>query len=140
MNNRRNFLKKSAIAASGILVASPLLAAAKGNMMKVNSFPGVIYTEKDPGRWKALTKLHVPIITVKGNQVTIFTDHPMTKPHYIVKHTLVDEKGMVIGDKTFMPTDPKAISTHTLPRGFHGTLYATSFCNLHDFWVKEFSV
>jgi superoxide reductase len=139
MNNRRNFLKKSAIAASGLLIARPVLAA-NSKMMKFQSFPGVIYTEKDPGRWKALTKLHVPIITVKGNQVTIFTNHPMTKPHYIVKHTLVDEKGVVLGDKTFMPTDPKAISTHTLPRGFHGILYATSFCNLHDFWLKEFSV
>lgn len=139
MNNRRNFLKKSAIAASGLLIARPVLAA-NSKMMKSHSFPGVIYTEKDPGRWKALVKIHVPIITVKGNQVTIFTNHPMTKSHYIVKHTLVDDKGMVLGDKTFQPTDPKAISTHSLPRGFHGTLYATSFCNLHDFWLKEFSV
>jgi len=139
MNSRRNFLKKSAIAASGLLVARPLFAA-NSKMMKSHSFPGVIYTEKDPGRWKALVGIHVPIITVKGNQVTIFTNHPMTKPHYIVKHTLVDDKGVVIGDKTFMPTDPKAISTHTLPRGYHGTLYATSFCNLHDFWLKEFNV
>lgn len=139
MDSRRSILKKSGIAFLSMLVASPLLAA-KEAMMKILSFPGVIYTQKEPGRWKALTKLHVPVITVKGSQVTIFTDHPMTKPHYIVKHTLVDEKGEVIGDKTFVPTDPKAISTHTLPSGFKGKLYATSFCNLHDFWVKEFDV
>lgn len=139
MSNRRSFLKKSAIGVSSMFVASPLLAM-KDSIMDLDSFPGVIYTEKDPGRWKGKESIHVPIITVKGNEVTMLTNHPMTNPHYIVRHTLVDGKGVVLGSKTFMPTDPKAISTHTLPDGFHGTLYATSFCNLHDFWVKEFSV
>jgi len=139
MENRRNFLKKSAIVASGMLVASPLVAA-KVKMMNLESFPGIIYTENDPGMWKALESIHIPQITVKNNQVTIFTNHPMTEPHYIVRHTLVNEMGKVLGSKTFMPTDPKAISTHTIPSGFKGTLYATSFCNLHDFWLKEFTI
>lgn len=139
MNSRRNFLVKSAIGASSMFIASPLLAA-KDKTLKLNSFPGIIYTKEDPGKWKEVESIHVPETTVKGNQVTIATNHPMTKPHYIVRHTLVDDKGVVLGSKTFMPTDAKAISTHTLPNGFHGTLYATSFCNLHDFWVKDFSV
>ena len=139
MNSRRNFLMKSAIGVSSMFAVSPLLAA-NDKIMNLNSFPGIIYTEKDQGKWKGKEAIHVPKTTVKGNQVTMITDHPMTEPHYIVRHTLVDDKGVVLGSKTFMPTDPKAISTHTLPEGFHGTLYATSFCNLHDFWLKEFSV
>ena len=127
------------MAASGMLVVSPLLAA-KVKMINIQNFPGIIYTGNDPGMWEAVESIHIPQITVKDNQVTIFTDHPMTEPHYIVRHTLVNEKGEVLGTKTFMPTDPKAISTHKIPDGFQGTLYATSFCNLHDFWLKEFTI
>ncbi len=138
MNNRRNFLKKSLVAASGVLVAGPLLANAK--KMKSHKFPGVIYTEKDQGMWVGKAEIHVPKVTMKSGKVTLFTNHPMTEPHYIVKHTLVNELGIVMGSKTFMPTDPKAISTYTLPPGFYGKLYATSFCNRHDFWLKEFTI
>lgn len=138
MNNRRNFLKKSLVAASGMLVAGPILAKTKN--LKSHKFPGVIYTEDNQGMWVGKAGIHVPKVTVNNNEVTLVTDHPMTEPHYIVRHTLVDELGIVIGSKTFMPSDPKAISAHKLPPGFHGKLYATSFCNRHDFWMKEFSV
>ncbi|MBE0649787.1 MAG: twin-arginine translocation signal domain-containing protein [Bacteroidales bacterium] len=138
MNNRRNFLKKSLAVTSGVLLAGPLLAGTK--RMGSGKFPGVIYTETDQGMWVGKASIHIPKITVSGGKVTMFTDHPMTEPHYIVRHTLVNELGVVIGSKTFMPSDPKAISTHTLPDNFKGKLYATSFCNRHDFWVKEFEI
>lgn len=138
MNNRRDFLRKSVLAASGVLVVTPFLAETKGQ--RTYKFPGIIYTKKNQGMWVGLASIHIPEIKVKGDEVTMFTHHPMTPSHYIVRHTLVDEIGVVVGSKTFMPSDPKAISTHRLPSGYQGKLYATSFCNRHDLWLKEFKV
>ena len=44
------------------------------------------------------------------------------------------------GEKTFANTDPAAESPYELPEGFKGTLWATSFCSLHDLWLTEFTV
>jgi superoxide reductase len=59
--------------------------------------------------------------------------------HYIVRHTVVLADGKVVGAKTFAPTD-KPVSSHALPAGYKGKVFATSFCNKHDFWVTEFTV
>ncbi len=140
MKNRRNFLKKSLLLVSGITVSSSLLAGNNKKDLKRNSFSGIIYTKNDQGKWEGKSDSHVPEITINGNEVILFTDHPMGEFHYIVRHTLVDESGNVIGSKTFYPTDEKAKSTHEIPKGYKGKLYATSFCNKHDFWLKEFRV
>ena len=42
--------------------------------------------------------------------------------------------------KTFFPADAEAVSVFDLPAGASGTFRATSFCNLHDFRLTEFSV
>ncbi|MDI6745061.1 MAG: desulfoferrodoxin family protein [Thermodesulfovibrionales bacterium] len=105
-----------------------------------SDFPGIIYTEKKPGKWKEKVGGHAPKVSVEGKKITIATKHPMTEKHYIVRHTLVDEHGKVIGEKTFYPTDKEAVSTYELPDGFKGGLYATSFCNLHDLWVTKIDV
>ncbi|MBN2614740.1 MAG: hypothetical protein JXR71_03530 [Bacteroidales bacterium] len=139
MNNRRNFLKSGVLLASGMVVSAPLLAA-RSKKEHEPRFPGVIYTEDDPGMWDGKQSHHVPQVTIKGNSVTLFTDHPMMEVHYIVRHTLVDKKGKVIGSKTFYPSDEKALSHFDIPVGYHGKLYATSFCNKHDFWLKEFVI
>lgn len=68
------------------------------------------------------------------------TPHRMTEIHFIVKHTLVTPEGKFIGEKTFANTDPAAESSYELPEGFKGTLWATSFCSLHDLWLTEFTV
>jgi superoxide reductase len=83
---------------------------------------------------------HVPKVTVAGGKVTILTPHPMTPPHFIVKHTLLTPEGKIIGEKTFTAADPKAESAYDLPAGFKGALWATSFCNLHDLWLTELTV
>jgi len=70
----------------------------------------------------------------------VVTPHPMTQKHFSVKHTLVTAEGKFIGEKTFENTDPAAESSCELPEGFRGTLWATSFCNLHDLWLTEFTV
>ncbi len=141
MKNRRKFLKNSLMAAGAIAFSGPLMAVTPGNMVeKTNRFPGVIYTDKEQGRWAGKAVSHVPQVTVAGNKVKLHTVHPMSEKHYIVRPPLVDRSGKVLGSKPFFPTDIQPISNFELPAGFHGKLYATSFCNKHDFWLKEFTV
>ena len=140
MKNRRNFLKNSALLAVGLSVAVPLMAKSKSEIARNPDFPGVIFTEKEQGRWEGKAISHVPIVKVEGQKVTLTTAHGMSEEHYIVRHTLVDSRGKLLGSKTFYPSDKVARSSYVLPAGFHGKLIATSFCNKHDFWLKEFSV
>jgi superoxide reductase len=135
MEERRDFLKGSLIVAG---------AAVLGNAIQVQAatmFPnGLIYTKEAPGRWAGKEGAHVPVATVQGAMVTVKTPHPMTKEHYIVKHTLITPEGKLLGEKIFTNTDTAAESSYTLPEGFKGTLWATSFCNIHDLWLTEFTV
>lgn len=135
MKERRDFLKGSLIVAG---------AAVLGNAVQVQAetmFPkGLIYTKQSTGRWAGKEGAHVPVATVQGSMVTVKTPHPMTKEHYIVKHTLLTTDGKLLGEKIFTNTDAAAESSYTLPEGFKGTLWATSFCNIHDLWLTEFTV
>ena len=140
MKNRRDFLKRSAMLASGLAVSAPLLAKSNATKSKNINVPGIIFTEDAQGKWDGKAGSHVPIVAVDGRKVTLLTAHGMSASHYIVRHTLVDDKGNMIGSKTFSGDDLKAESTFELPTGFKGKLFATSFCNKHDFWLKEFSV
>ena len=138
MKDRRTFIKTGVAALVGISAASPLLANVSKSEKEIN-LPGLIYNEKHPGKWKLKVDSHLPKISINGSQISITTDHGMSEIHYIVRHTLVDKNGNVIGSKTFYPTDePK--SSFDIPQGYKGKLFATSFCNKHDFWVKEFAV
>jgi len=136
MNNRRDFLKGSLLMAAGMVIGRA--ANAFGSSGK---FPaGIIYSEENPGKWAKKVGSHAPKAKVEGSKVTITTEHPMSEKHYIVRHTLVSSDGKVIGSKTFYPSDKKAVSTYEL-QPEHGPMFcATSFCNLHDFWVTEFIV
>jgi len=136
MHNRRNFLKTTLVVASGLTIgrSAPTLAGTP-------SLPsGLIYTKEDPGMWSKKVGGHAPRVSVEGGQVTLFTKHSMSQKHYIVRHTLVSAGGEVLGSKTFYPSDDEARSSYSLPAGTKGRLYATSFCNKHDFWVVEFNV
>lgn len=136
MNNRRNFLKTTLVVASGLAVArtAPSLAGTP------NLPSGLIYTKDNPGMWSKKVGGHAPRVSVEGSQVTIFTKHSMSEKHYIVRHTLVSASGEVLGSKTFYPSDDEARSSYSLPAGTKGSLYATSFCNKHDFWVAKFDI
>lgn len=133
---RRDFLKTSSLAALGLLV--PRSARATNNLLCYP--PGVIYTKEHPGRWAKKVGSHAPRVQVEGCKVTIETRHPMSKKHFIVRHTLVASDGQVLGAKTFIPEDKKPISTYEIPKGKRGKFFATSFCNLHDFWVTPFTI
>jgi superoxide reductase len=136
MKTRRQFLKGFFIATGAVALSNTgqVLASASGYP------PGIFYTQDNPGRWAKKVGSHAPKVSVKGSTVTILTAHPMSKKHYIVRHTLVSADGKVLGEKTFYPTDKTALSTYQLPKNAGTRFYATSFCNLHDFWLTEFTV
>ena len=133
---RRDFLRVSLLAAG----ASVALGG-KRSFAAQSAFPaGVIYTKDNPGKWSEKAGGHLPKVTAEGRRVTILTPHPMTEKHFIVRHTLVAPDGTVLGERTFTPADSKAESSFEVPAAQTGILYATSFCNLHDFWLTEFAL
>lgn len=133
MNDRRDFLKTTAAAASLIALSSvPQSFAAE----MAPKYTNIIFTKDNLARWKGKEKLHIPQVTVTGSKVSVVTPHPMSEAHYIVRHTLVLEDGTYVGSKTFTPAD-KPESSYELPMGYKGKFHVTSFCNLHDFWLVE---
>ena len=138
MSDRRKFLK------GALSVAAVASTASVTRSMALSTPPvpvaGIIYTKENPGMWAKKVGSHLPIINIEGSNVTITTDHGMSVKHFIVRHTLVDAQGKTLGAKTFTPDDEDAVSTYSLPDGYKGKLYATSFCNKHDFWLAETEV
>lgn len=136
-NNRRSFLKGalSAAAVATVTAATSTNALASSH----TSMMGIVYTKDNPGKWAKKVGGHLPTIKVDGQNIIVDTDHGMSAKHFIVRHTLVSKDGEVLGVKTFTPDDD-ATSTYTLPAGYKGKLYATSFCNKHDFWLAETNV
>jgi len=136
MKNRRSFLKRGFLIVSATVLGKSLFAREKAEPV----FPGIIYSEKHPGKWEGKSGSHAPKVKLNGSSVNLVTQHGMSETHYIVRHTLVTPEGDVLGEKTFYPSDEIASSSFQLPDGYSGSLYATSFCNKHDFWITEFSV
>ncbi len=135
MTDRRTFIK-------GGLVAASAMALGSVNFANASSAPytNVVYTAANPGRFAKKVGSHLPSITVEGSKVTLFTKHSMSEKHFIVRHTLVLADGTFIGAKVFTGTDAEAKSSYELPAGYKGKIFATSFCNLHDFWLNEATV
>ncbi|WP_417909139.1 desulfoferrodoxin family protein [Candidatus Electronema sp. PJ] len=133
---RRDFLKTAAAVASVAAVGSTASAFAAD---AAPSLAGVVYTKEQPGQWKGKEGTHAPQVKVEGGKVSIITSHPMSAEHFIVRHTLVLADGVVVGGKTFAATD-KPESSFDLPKDYKGKICATSFCNLHDFWLTEAEV
>jgi superoxide reductase len=135
MKGRREFLKGS------LTIAAAVAAWKAKDLQAATTFPvGLIYTKEGLGRWAGKEGAHLPKVTVEGKTLRVVTPHPMTGKHFIVKHTLVTLEGKCIGEKTFANTGSKAESSYALPEGFKGKLWVTSFCNLHDLWLTEFTV
>jgi superoxide reductase len=135
MNGRRTFLK-GAVACLGVGVMGSVKQAQAATVFPM----GLIYTIEAPGRWAGKEGTHAPKVTVEGSNAKVVTPHPMSEKHFIVKHTLMTGDGKFIGERTFSNMDPVAESSYELPGGFHGSLWATSFCNLHDLWLTEVTV
>lgn len=137
MTDRRRFIQTTLTVASGIALGQASTAFAASSDSSCSE--GIIYTARNPGKWANKVGGHIPQVSVQGNKVTITTEHGMSERHYIVRHTLVDAKGKVLGAKTFYPSD-EPVSSFDLPTGYTGKLQATSYCNKHDLWVAKFSV
>jgi len=97
---------------------------------------GIYYSKSNQGRWEGKAGSHAPIVSIEGKKVTVETKHGMSEAHFIVKHTLLDAEGVVLGENIFTAKD-KPVSTFEL-KEVPETMVATSFCNLHDLWVTEF--
>ena len=133
MSTRRDFLKVSMIASAAAASSTiPSLVSANTPAML-----GIVYTKDNPGKWAKKVGGHAPIIKQEGQKVTVTTKHSMSNEHFIVRHTLVLDDGTVVGTKTFSPSDSLAESMFELPKGYTSKFFATSFCNLHDFWLTE---
>jgi len=135
MTDRRNFLKTTAAAAAVVVFGTGKQAGA----VDCKQFSGIVYTKDTPGMWEKKVGSHAPVVAVKNGNVTVTTNHGMSEAHFIVRHTLVLADGTVVGSKTFTPTDEPE-STYVLPDGYKGDINATSFCNLHDFWLTKATV
>ena len=131
---RRNF-GTQALAGAALAATLPLAARAQTQAHWQN----VIFTKTNTGHWSDVESLHVPVLSVSGQTLTVHTPHPMSVPHYIVSHTVVLADGTYLDRKTFTPAD-QPISTHTLPVGYKGEVIVTSTCNLHDFWLERLTV
>ena len=134
MNERRDFLKASLVLTAGVAVGSASRSSASAGAFP----PGVIYTAENPGQWGSKVGSHAPVVGREGKTITVTTKHPMSEIHYIVRHSPVAEDGTVIGAITFAPDDKEAVSTYELFENAGSRVYATSFCNQHDFWLTEF--
>ncbi len=133
--DRRAFIT-GGVAASAALISVPGLAADKDLPAH---WDNVAFDASNPGHWKDVESLHVPKTQVEAGVLHVTTPHPMSDDHYIVSHTVVLAEGKFLGRKTFTPKD-QPVSTHKLPDGYRGEVIVTSTCNLHDFWVKRFTV
>jgi len=136
MNHRRDFLKTSLALGAGVVATTLTACADNKKEAKTVTPKGIYYSKEEQGRWKGKAGSHAPVITVKGKKVTVETKHGMAEAHYIVKHTLLNAEGEVLGEMVFTPKD-KAVSTYEL-KEVPTSLVATSFCNLHDLWVSEY--
>ncbi len=151
MNERRSFLKMVAAGPAGALLV-PLFAETGNNSPaadyeEVAGLLGrlpdnIIYTEGHQGVWKGKASSHLPIINVEKGENTLTlnlqTKHPMSERHYIVRHTVVNGLGEVLGAKTFHWSD-QPLSTHEIKlssgNNKAGELFVMSYCNLHDLWL-----
>lgn len=154
MHERRRFLKMVAVGPAGAVLL-PLFSATGQNSLAadVQESAGIlgrlpkniVYTTDQPGVWKGKDASHLPRVAVEKSEgkivLTVQTKHGMSAQHYIVRHTVVNGLGEVLGAETFS-WDDKPLSTYEieLPSGSSAKakqLFVTSYCNLHDLWLAE---
>ncbi len=138
---RREFIQ--AVAATSII--APQWATAEATLPELLGAGGLFYTKDNPGRWAKKVSGHLPNLTVESKSDTNVilkaeTDHVMSGyKHYIVKHTLLDDKFQFLDDHLFDPeTEEEPVSIHTIE--YSGIIYVVSHCNKHDAWLNVFEI
>jgi len=157
MNERRRFLQMVAAGPAGAMLL-PLFSATGQNSLAADveasadilgQLPkNLIYTRDQQGVWKGKSGSHLPQVKAKkaGGKIalTVQTKHGMSAKHYIVRHTVVNGLGEVLGAQTFA-WDDKPLSTYEveLPSGGSAKakqLFVTSYCSLHDLWLAQTNI
>ncbi len=142
MSNRRNFIKAALAVGATSTIPACMTTESKTAVKSTTDqqFPkGIIYTKENPGKWAKKVGGHLPEVKIDGDEVTVTTHHGMSTKHYIVRHTIVNSNGDVLADNTFSPSDDEPISVFKISEK-NTKLFATSFCNKHDFWLTSFDV
>ena len=107
---------------------------------------GLYYTAESPGRWSEKVTSHVPHISVlrsSGGAVNIQVETSHSQDgyaHYIIKHQLLDSDFNYITEALFDPTTGNVPKSEFTLDNYRGTLYALSYCNLHDVWLDSVEV
>ena len=152
MNERRQFLKMVAAGPAGAALL-PFFAqtgqcSVAEDLEQVAESLGrlpenIIYTKDHQGVWKGKSGSHLPRLAAERAggklKLTVATKHGMSEPHYIVRHTVVDGGGEVLGAKTFS-WKYKPVSTYEvdLPAGGKSqSLFVMSYCSKNDLWLVQ---
>jgi superoxide reductase len=129
---RRDFLISGTATAAAAFLGSPAQASEEPSLPSKN----LIFSKENAGMWEKKKGSHIPDIEISAGKVKVTTNHGQSSVHYIVRHTLLLADGTVIGATTFTPEN-EPTSEYDLPAGYKGRIFATSFCNKHDFWLAE---
>jgi superoxide reductase len=152
MSERREFLKLLAATPAGAALIPLFAETGKGTLAAdvecaagvMGKLPeNIIYSKEHPGVWKGKEGSHIPSVAAEksGDKLVVKLEnkHGMSEKHYIVRHTVVAECGMVLGAKTFLWTD-QPVSTHEIKLPADGKtqhVFVLSYCNLHDLWLAH---
>jgi len=130
--NRRGFIRVSALGATAGIIAPVSVLASTSSMAG-----GVYYTKDAPGRWSKKVGGHLPLIEVTGKSIQVTTPHGMSGfEHYIVKHTILNDKFEYMDEKMFDPSKDKAPVSQFELGGYSGRIHVLSVCNKHDTWMN----
>ncbi len=150
---RRDFLRNSALAAGGVLLASAAVAAPDGMMPKLQAYTEVdqdlfrgINRVQDPAKKTVLEQKHAPVIEapdkVKAGEpfsVTVTVAeivHPMIESHFI-QYVELFAGNEPAGRAEFRPGFNQPAVTFQLTLGKPVTLVAREYCNLHGLWESR---
>ena len=130
--NRRSFIRLSALGvATGIIAPTNVLASSS------SMAGGVYYTKEAPGHWSKKVGSHLPIIEASGKKIQVTTPHGMSGyEHYIVKHTILNDKFEFITENMFNPMKDKSPISQFDLGDYTGRIHVLSVCNKHDTWLN----
>jgi len=95
------------------------------------------YTKANPGKWAGKEATHLPSLEVLPEIIVVKTPHPMAADHYICRHQLRSEEGVILADRIIKPTEtPETQFAIQRPSG--KVICAFSTCNLHGIWKEDF--
>lgn len=139
--NKRSFIRLAAFgSAAGVIAPKSVLASAE-KADKLTGAGGLFYTKDAPGRWSKKVAGHLPNVEIDksgaSTKVQVVTSHEMRGfDHYIIKHTILNEKFEYITEDVFDPMTTKAPISEFDLGNYSGRIHVLSMCNIHDIWLN----